>query len=273
MKNRALLVKILVAASFVVMIAVNALSDLLPINGVTTQDVSNKYPTLITPAPVTFAIWGAIYLLLAAFTLYSLGLFRSRTEPPNEEALRQLGSLFAVSSFLNALWILAWHYELIALSVILIALLLIYLIQIMKTAGRYGLSPRDKWLVYLPFGVYAGWITVATLSNAAAWLVSINWHAFGIADEKWAVAVLAAGALTGAAAVLRWRNAAAALALMWGYAGILLKHLSPSGFNGEYPAAATAAGVCLAFFALVLAGVLIRKQKAPRRVYRPERRA
>jgi len=265
MKNRALLVKILAAAAFAVMIVVNALSDLLPINGVTTQDVSDRFPTLITPAPVTFAIWGLIYVLLGVYTLYSLGLFRSRTEPANENALQQTAALFTMTCFLNTLWILAWHYELMALSLILIALLLIYIIQIMSKSGKQSLTPRDKWMTYLPFGVYTGWITVATLSNAAAWLVSIGWHGFGISDAKWAVAVLAGGAVAGAAATLRWRNIAYALALMWGYGGILLKHLSPSGYDGEYPAIITGAAVCLAFFALVLICTIVAKAKETRR--------
>jgi hypothetical protein len=265
MKNRALLVKILVAVAFVVMIGVNVLSDLLPINGVTTQEVSDRYPTLIAPAPMTFAIWGLIYLLLGAFTLYFLGLFRSRTERANGEALYQGGFLFAISSFLNALWILAWHYELITLSILLMALLLIYLAKIMLLSDRYNLSPRDKWLFRLPFSVYFGWITIATLTNAATWLVSLGWRGFGLPDEKWALVVLAAGALIGAATILRFKNIAYGLVLLWGYTGILIKHLSPSGFDGEYPAVITAVCVCLAFFAIILIYTLVIKRKEKRR--------
>ena len=57
------------------MVAVNALANLLPIGGNTTGQVSEAYPNLFTPAPVTFAIWGAIYLLLAVFVLYQWEIF------------------------------------------------------------------------------------------------------------------------------------------------------------------------------------------------------
>lgn len=248
MKNRTLLAKILVAVSFLVMVAVNVLADLIPIGGVTTREVSDYYLTLITPAPYAFAIWGLIYLLLALYTLYTLGLFGGKEA--SQQMLTQVGALFAVSSFLNALWIVAWHYELLTLSVVLILLILIYLIQINLTLHKRPLSSRERWFVRLPMGVYFGWITVATFTNVASWLVSIGWRGFGLSDAKWASAVLAAGALVGAAATLRLKNIAYGLTLIWGYAGILVHLLSPRGFGGEHPLVTTAAIGSLIFLAL-----------------------
>jgi len=255
MKNRALLTKILVAVSFLVMVAVNTLADLIPIGGVTTREVSDNYLTLITPAPYTFAIWGVIYILLALYTLYTLGMFGGNRA--SQELLTRIGALFAVSSLLNALWIVAWHYELLTLAAALILLILIYLININLTLYKRPLSSREGWFIRLPMAVYFGWITVATLANVASWLVSLGWRGFGISDDKWAAAVLAAGALVGAAATLRLKDAAYGLAVIWGYAGILVHLLSPKGFGGEHPLVTAAAVGSIAFLALALIGALV----------------
>ena len=83
------LIKVLVLLTFAAMITVNALANILPINGLGTGDVSDSYPNLFAPAGLTFAIWGVIYVLLAGHTLYQLGLFR--TMELGNDALLQIG--------------------------------------------------------------------------------------------------------------------------------------------------------------------------------------
>ncbi|MFA4886295.1 MAG: tryptophan-rich sensory protein, partial [Desulfotomaculaceae bacterium] len=70
--------KMLVTVNFLGMIVVNMLANILPINGVTTGQVSDSYPNLFAPVGITFAIWGLIYLLLAGYTLYQLGFFQNQ---------------------------------------------------------------------------------------------------------------------------------------------------------------------------------------------------
>lgn len=69
-------IKILVLVTFLVMVAINALANILPINGQTTGGVSDSYKNLFAPAGITFAIWGLIYLALAAYTIYQTGFFK-----------------------------------------------------------------------------------------------------------------------------------------------------------------------------------------------------
>ena len=104
------------------MLTVNALSSILPINGVTPKEVSDRYPNLFVPAPLTFAIWGVIYILVIAYTLYQFGLFRKRGETVNATLLNRTAILFTVSSILNLGWVLAWHYGLLTVSFLLLAL-------------------------------------------------------------------------------------------------------------------------------------------------------
>lgn len=98
---RGIWVKALVAVTFVTMVTVNALANILPINGIGTGAVSDSYPNLFAPAGLTFSVWGLIYLLLAAHTLYQLGLFRGRERKTDEGLLRKTGIVFfgSVSNF------------------------------------------------------------------------------------------------------------------------------------------------------------------------------
>lgn len=167
-------VKALAAVTYVVMIAVNALANALPINGRTTGGVSDAYPNLFAPAGLTFSIWGVIYLLLGLHVLYQLGLFRSGGTSDRGALLNRVGLLFSATSVANVSWILAWHYDLIGLSTVLLATMLVLLIVITRTILRADLSPRERLLVRLPFSVYFGWITVATIANITVWLVSVG---------------------------------------------------------------------------------------------------
>lgn len=265
-KNEHLLLKLCVLVTFAVMITVNALSALLPINGVTPQEVSDSYPNLFTPSGITFAIWGLIYLLLAAHTLYQLGLFRGKDKEVNGSLLRKIGVIFSVSSLVNTAWIFSWHYRIIPLSMILMIALLICLISISALIDEQRLSMREKLLIRLPFGVYFGWITVATIANAAALLVSLGWNGFGLSEAAWTVIMLIVGALIGAAVLLRFHCAAYGLVLLWAYAGILIKHLSPSGFSGRYPSVIAAVCACMAFFAAIIVYLLMKMRRSGRRI-------
>jgi hypothetical protein len=265
-------VKALVVATYVAMIAVNVLANVLPINGRTTGGVSDAYPNLFAPAGLTFAIWGIIYLLLGAHLLYQLGLFHGTdadlrvagTSPvgglPRRAAMERVGVLFSVSSLVNVAWILSWHYDFILLSTVLLATMLALLILITRTILGEELSPRDRVFVRLPFSVYFGWLTVATIANITVWLVSVRWDGFGIAASTWATVIIAVGAVIGTAVIVRDRDIAYGLVLVWAYLGIWIKHTSSSGFRSAYPTvSATALAGIAAFILAGAAATLLRR--------------
>ena len=239
-------VRILVAVTYVVMVAVNYLANSLPINGRRTGDVSRDYPSLFTPAGVTFSIWGLIYLLLAGHVLYQFRLFRNGPETAQQAALlNRIGVLFAVSSLTNTAWVFAWHYNLIPLSAVLIVVILVCLALIVGALRGEDLSARRRWLVGVPFSVYFGWTTVAVIANITVLLVSWNWDGFGVPAATWAVVMVLAGMAIGTITMVRNRDVAYGLVLVWAFAGILLRQTSAAGLDGRYPAiiAATAASL------------------------------
>jgi len=256
-------VKALVALTYAAMIAVNVLANALPINGRTTGAVSDAYPNLFAPAGLTFGIWGVIYFLLGAHVLYVLGLFRGADDEGDGQArrvslLERVGVLFSLSSLANIAWILSWHYDLILASTLLLTTMLVLLILITRTILAADLSRRDRVFVRLPFSVYFGWITVATIANITVWLVSIGWDRFGIAESTWAMAIIAVGAVIGTAVILRDSDVAYGLVLVWAYLGIWIKHTSATGFNGAYPAVGMTALVGIAAFLVACAVTILR---------------
>lgn len=257
-----LISKVIPAAAFAAMVTVNALANILPLNGKTTGEVSDSYPNLFTPAALTFSIWGVIYLLLACYTLYHLGLFRKKPPSDNGELLRKIGWLFTASSLANAGWIFAWHYDLIFLSVLLMAVILLCLIFINRLTHKTELSTREKFFVQLPFSVYFGWITVATIANITVWLVSLGWDGCCVPESTWAAIILVAGMIIGHATMLRHKDIAYGLVLIWAYTGILIKHLSPDGFAGQYSEIIATVIACLVLFVLGIAYLLFSRFRA-----------
>ena len=165
-------IRVLVVVTYLAMIAANVAANALPLNGRSTGDISLAYPSLFTPAGITFSIWGLIYLLLGAHVLYQLGLFRDRPDTPADTALlNRVGVLFALSSLTNTAWIFAWHYDLIPLSAVLLITILVLLALIVTTVRRAELTGRQRWFVGVPFSVYFGWSTVAVVANITVLLV------------------------------------------------------------------------------------------------------
>ncbi len=255
-------ISVLVVITFIAMIVVNALANLLPINGVDTGGVSDAYQNLFAPAALTFAIWGLIYLLLAGFTFYQLGII-NKNDSINKALLNKVGIVFSISSIANALWIFSWHYKIIYLSMGLMAIILVCLIIIVNAIRKENLTNqltnKEKVFVKLPFSIYFGWITVATIANMTTLLVGIGWNGFGISETIWTVIVIAVGAVIGILTIMRNKDYAYGLVIIWAYIGILIKHMSSSGFAGMYPAVITTVIIALALVVVADVFTIVKK--------------
>jgi hypothetical protein len=260
-----MLQKFLVAISFIAMVVVNAMANILPINGVSTGEVSDSYANLFAPAGLTFSIWGLIYLLLAIYTVYQFGFFRKEQVEVRKPLLKSVNTLFIITSVLNIAWIFAWHYNLITLTLVLMVGLLVSLIRIATILAREKLVGLDEFLVAVPFSVYFGWITVATIANITIWLVSVGWQGFGLPDQVWTVVILLVGASIGLWRMLKDKSIAYGLVFAWAYAGIFIKHYTVSGFAGQYPAPMLTAAVGALTF-LAVSAYLVYGRQVPIRV-------
>jgi translocator protein len=206
--------------SVAVALTVNILASTLPLNGQNTGEISDRFQVFFVPAGYVFAIWGVIYIGWIAFAVY-------QALPAQKESLRlrRLGYLFAISGLLNAAWLFAWHYNQFALSVLIMLGLLGLLIAsyLRLDVARTKVGTAEKWCVDMPFSVYLGWITVATVANITDLLYFVNWDGFGIAPEIWATIMILAACLIGLLMALTRGDAAYLFVLVWSFVGIAVK--------------------------------------------------
>lgn len=252
-------IRIFAGIAYIAMVVVNFLANGLPINNRSTGAISDAYPNLFAPAGLTFAIWGLIYLLLALYVLYQFMSFGKEGGQKKEGLLKKVNILFIVTSLANISWIFAWHYDFIGLSVLIMVVLLIFLIRIADILRVEQLTAQERLFVSIPFSVYFGWITVAAIANITVFLVSIGWNGFGITDFVWTSIVLLVGAFIGILRMRKDKNIAYGLVLIWAYFGILFKHLSTGGFDGQYPGIIVTVIVCLVLFVFFLARIVYKK--------------
>jgi hypothetical protein len=253
MKNS--LLKIGSLVTYIAMVVVNFLANSLPINNRSTGDISNDYPNLFAPAGIAFSIWGLIYLLLAGYVVFQ---FVTKSEK-TEGLLKKINPLFIATSVANSVWIFAWHYDVIGLSVLIMAAILVLLIKIADILRKEQFTALENFFIWSPFSIYFGWITVAAIANITIFLVSIGWNGFGISAFIWTCAILLIGATIGILRMQKDKNTAYGLVLVWAYLGILLKHLSANGFNGQYPSIIITIIACLVLFVYFLARIIYKK--------------
>ncbi|WP_211747238.1 TspO/MBR family protein [Paenibacillus sp. Marseille-Q4541] len=204
---------------FILVVVVNALANILPIGGRTTGEVSELYPVLITPAGYAFMIWSFIYILLAGFII--LQFLPSQRQRHTTE---RTGIWFLISCIANAGWIILWQNLLTGWSVIVIFILLLSLIQMyLRTRNLASPTMGETWFVKLPFSVYIGWVSVATLINVTVWLSKVGFRGFNLGDETWAIILLLLGSIVAFVISYRYSDFVMPLVFVWAYIAIGVK--------------------------------------------------
>ncbi len=203
--------------AFVFVIVMNTLSNALPINGQSMPEISAKYPSLFTPAGFTFSIWGVIYIALLAFVAW-----QAMPAQRSNQRVASISRYFQVNCLLNGVWLVVWHYDLVALSLvvmlgILATLILIYR-ELRSSIDTASLATRV--VLYAPFSLYTGWITVATIANASVLQTANGWDNIGLTAVQWTLVKLAVAGAIGAAVVLRLRDIVFGAAVVWAAYGI-----------------------------------------------------
>ena len=245
------LVNILVTWIFLAaMIAANALANILPINQLNTGQISAFYPNYFVPAGFTFSIWGIIYLLLINYAIsYTYFTVLSDKFPKVAAYLSVINKWFWVTCFLNASWILAWHYLWIWTSVLIMLLFLSTLIYIFITGKekQSALNKTQSFLLYTPFLVYLGWISVATIANTTALLVKIDWNGFGISPVTWSLIMMITATILAIYFIWVEKTVSYSLVIMWALWGIRAARTDDAPFLSQ----AALVGLVLIFIVLV----------------------
>jgi len=238
-------------------IVLNGLANALPLNGLTTGEISDRFDVYFVPAGYVFSIWGLIYLGLVGFAIY-----QALPAQRDNARLRRVGYLFALSCGANVAWLFLWHYEqfvwtLAAMFLLLLSLILIYL---RLGIGRSAVSSAERWLVRVPFSVYLGWVTVATIANVTSVLDYVNWSGWGIGPQVWAVIMLVVGVGVATAVGFTRGDVAYMLVIVWAFAGIGIKHAAT-------PTVAIAAWVATALVILAIGASMLWQRAKQRTIH------
>ena len=233
MKSNTLL-KIANAVALIITIVMNGLSNSLPFNNVTTAEVSNSFPSLITPSGYVFSIWGLIYIALIAFVIYSFASHRANA------TVAAIGGLFVLSCIANSLWLVFFQYGYYVLSLLDMLVLLASLIM-MYGKVREATTPSERpawWFTVLPFSLYLGWITVATAVNASVVLLSLGWVGAGLSPVVWATVLIGITCVLSLFMSSRYRDVAYTGVIVWALVGIAVR-------QSAYPALGVACGLAI----------------------------
>lgn len=198
-------------------ITVNTLANLLPINGLQTGQISDQFPVLFVPAGYVFSIWGVIYSGLIAFAVY-----RALPAQRDNPRLKSADGWFLLSCVANSVWIFLWHYMQFALTVPVMLLLLVSLIMVYSRLeiGRTAVSRGEFWFVRVPFSIYLGWVSVATIANISQTLYVTGWDRAGVPAEVWATIMLAMAVVLAALMAFTRFDGAYLGVFLWAFAGI-----------------------------------------------------
>lgn len=202
--------------------------------GSDTAEISDKYPTLLTPAGYAFSIWSLIYLGLVAFSIYQM-------LPANLARFRTVRSFYIFSCALNCAWLYFWHREQIVLCFVVIAALCATL-AIICYHLRDPESLSDMWATKASFGLYFGWVTAATLVN---FTIMLKFLRVDLPNPAWTVLAVVLVLLAAALAILvRWKltNYFYPIAVAWALTAIAVKQ---SGQTFIVVAAAIGVIACL----------------------------
>ncbi len=226
---------------FVLVIVVNVLSNALPINGQSMPEISAKYPSLFTPAGFTFSVWGVIYLGLLVFVIW-----QALPAQRGSAKVAAISTYFKVNCLANAAWLVVWHYDLLVLSLLIMLVILGTLIAIYRTliAEIEGVPFTEHLVLYMPFSLYTGWITVATIANASVLQTAYGLDHAGISAVQWTLLKLAVAGAIAATMILRKADVPFALVVAWAAYGI-------SAMQSATPAVAGAA-TALSLLLLIL---------------------
>jgi hypothetical protein len=225
-------------------LVMNGAANAIPLNGRGTGEISDSFNVLFVPAGYVFSIWGLIYIGLIAYTIY-----HSIPGQRANQLLVKTGWIVALSSLANGAWIYFWHFGFYAITlVVMLALLaLLLIIYLRLNIGKTQFTTREKWFISIPFSLYLGWITVATIANATALLSYLDWNGWGVSPLTWTLIMLAAGVVISALMSFTRSDIAYNLVLIWAFIGISIRWTNEPTLNA---AGFIAAGAVLLFLAL-----------------------
>lgn len=238
------------------MLTLNTLAVVLPLNGLSTGELSDRYPNLFVPVGLTFSIWGLLYVCLIGFVISTFAIDRSQTNR-HKNPLAKITPLFVLSCLLNGLWIVAWHYLWLLASLVIMVSLLLTLILLYDQLEllRYD-TLLEKFFLKGTISLYTGWISVALIANIAAYWVSSKPSSYGLSEVLWTLIVIGVATLLGMGFSLAKSDLLYSAVILWAFYGVYLKHVTE--LSSTYPSIVLALKIAMGLVGVSMAGGLVR---------------
>lgn len=228
------------------------------LGGTPVQDVQNgaldSDASYLAPAGSAFSIWSVIYLGLVAYAVWQ-ALPAQRADPRQ----RTLGWFVAVTAVLNGLWLLAAQYGTLPLTVVVIVLLLVALGITFRQAVLTRTPSDGAWDAVLLDGVtglHLGWVSLATVANASAWLTQIVPAEWGEYAPAFGIPVLVVVGIIGLA--MAWASGwrvTPGLAIAWGATWIAVGRLTGEPHSTPIGVTAIVVGAVVGLVPVAVAGL------------------
>jgi hypothetical protein len=242
--------------SFLIHLAFSWLTQLNIINDTGVADISHRFPSLFSPADITFTIWGLIYFLLFMLCIYHLiAAFKYPPTHPANENTQKMGGMFILCNLATAAWLYSWTHAWLGTSLALIGLQLLMLLSLNLSLQIYDrdATTASKIFTQLPLSIWFGWITVATIANADIYLLAIGgWQGIGLSQERLTAVLIGITVFIGLCMVLGRRNIFYGSVIIWALCGILLRHTATGASAYREITMAAEAGVILLGIACLL---------------------
>lgn len=250
--------RILVILTTIVTITINILANALPLNGQNTGEISDRFKVLFVPAGYVFSIWGIIYIGLIAYTI-----FQALPSQQKNERLHSVAWWYVLAGTANSIWIFLWHYNIFTLTVIAMLTLLVSLIVVYLKLGigRVQVSAGERWATFIPFSIYLGWISVATIANVTDLLYYLGWNGGGIDPQIWVISLLGVALAIGALMAARHADVAYLLVFVWAFYGIGVK-------QAAYPLVVSSANIAAGVAALLAVFSLLKSLRSSSNISR-----
>ncbi len=239
-------IAILALVAILATLTINALSNFFPLKGANIGEISNTVfqGVQITPANYAFAIWGLIYIGLIAYGIYQL-----RPAQRRDPTLQRVSILLIVACVAQITWVYLFTMRLFWLSVVAMLVILLALISayLQLGVGKIQVLRDRRWLAHIPFSIYLGWISVATIVNIASALYSSNWDGWGINGTYWTAIMLVVATIIAAIVAIKRADIAFTCVFIWAYVAIAVRHLNNPTISVTAIASAIALVILLLF--------------------------
>lgn len=236
-------------------------------------EISAKYESGITPANFTFSIWSVIYLALCVMTTFHfVQAFKQREDYVTNRELKLIGVLFAANQFVISIWVYTWLNDMpgVSLALLLVQFFTLYVIDKRLRMLNPKKGKISLFITQLPLSIYFAWITVATLANFAAWLVSLGWLVDPSVNLYVSYVLLMVAAMIGVVVVYFKHNIFYGLVMIWAVYGIIMKVMEKG--EGHYHSLVYLGAFGIILILLAIIKTAIAYPSIQDKPYREERR-